>query len=1267
VAALVLVAGLGMPVGTGGTGGAGAAPGQANGTGEAAGPDGVLPPGGRWSVTLLTGEVVEVWSDADGRAGASVREHVGSLRTFRKPSGDLYVMPVRITPLLVDVLDNELFNVTGLVRQRLDDASIDAVPLIVQHGVGTSARSAVTTLSTTEGEQPLPSIDAVATEVPKGDADATGELLAELSGDVSARSRSVAGITRIWLDRRVTTQSTAPASQPQPPLDGNLTQVGADDAWAAGLTGDGVRVAVLDTGIDAQHPDLAGRIVAQENFSFSPDVVDRVGHGTHVAATIAGTGAAAEGARRGVAPDADLLIGKVLDDDGFGFDSEIIAGMEWAAPQADVVNMSVGSDFPSDGTDPLSQAVDALTEQHGTLFVVAAGNSGPDSQTIGSPAAADRALTVGAVDGSDVMADFSSRGPLVDSNELKPEVVAPGVDIVAARAAGTAMGTPVDDDYTAASGTSMATPHVAGAAAVLVQQHPDWTGDQVKSALIGATDPTAADGYDAGAGRIDAGDAIEIPALADRDVVDVNLPDPRTAPHTEPIVWTNTDDQPLTLALDAELEDRQGDPIDGVSVEPAEITVPAGGTGTATLTIDGAQLDDGLYSGVVTADPTPEDTGTGPGEDDDVRTPVGLWASPEMATLTIAATPPAAAGDDTPFGSITIVNLDDADIFNLVGGLYVGANPTIDVPVGRYAVVGDVTTLDVDRDVVAQVGDPDVTIDGDTTVAFDGSDAVPFTPVVEGVDDATPVATNVGVVITPTTGTGGVGIEADVYSWYPSPPVLVTEMEGDPAHFAVRRPVVRLQAPHMTARIAGAAAPIEVTNVNGDVPAPPEGTHTWRAVDVGDGQDLSAARDQLAVVALPADRTDRENITHRAEEAGVAVLAFVDPSRPLLTLSTINVPFTPWGDVPVMAAAGSSASALQDAAAAGDDVTITVEGSPYVYDLALPARPEPHPVVSRAAQRRLARLDERFHRDPDGTGAEMDRRRAISMSLMELDSWGPLPERRTAHLTSDVTWQSYVIGDGLIDFLGFPMPASVALSITPETRYAAGSRQRQDWLRRPMPPGPGGHPLERNFCQPRPVERTTDTMFVAVAPFQDGRDRFTCNAPATATLTLERDGTVVGTVPTTTGEFAVPAARGNYRLIYQQTGNSPYPHTSTTTWSFRSTGDPDPAAEPARIPLVVVDYDLPLDTRNQPTSRTATFTVRQVTGVEPRRIDSLRVWTSTDDGTTWRPAPAHRHEGGTFRVTLPVVADGTGVSLRVDARDVAGNRIEQSLVDAYIG
>lgn len=166
----------------------------------------------------------------------------------------------------------------------------------------------------------------------------------------------------MWLDGKV-----------RATLSDTTAQIGAPDVWSGGNTGEGVGVAVLDTGVDAGHPDFAGRIAATASFVPDQDVTDRNGHGTHVASTVAGTGAASGGVEKGVAPGASLHIGKVLDNSGSGQDSWVLAGMEWAVrdQHAKIVSMSLG-DSPTDGTDPLSEAVNWLSAETGALFVVAA-------------------------------------------------------------------------------------------------------------------------------------------------------------------------------------------------------------------------------------------------------------------------------------------------------------------------------------------------------------------------------------------------------------------------------------------------------------------------------------------------------------------------------------------------------------------------------------------------------------------------------------------------------------------------------------------------------------------------------------------------------------------------------------------------------------------------------------------------------------------------------------------------------------------------------
>ncbi len=278
-------------------------------------------------------------------------------------------------------------------------------------------------------------------------------------------------------------------------LDESVAQTGAPAVWdrmdpsGKPVLGQGMVVAVIDSGVDYTHPDLGGGLGPQFKVIGGYDFVDddedpmaRNSHGTHVAGIIA-----AKGEITGMAPEASLLAYRVLDDYGFGLSPDIIAAIERAVDpdqdpltndSADVINMSLGGS--GDASDPLSMAADEAVEA-GVLVVVAAGNSGEDLGALGSPAASRKALTVGAIDKEGTIADFSSRGPGSPFN-LKPEISAPGVSIRSTVPGG---------DYAAFNGTSMASPHVAGAAALMRQLYPDQEPEEIIKRLIQSATPIA--------------------------------------------------------------------------------------------------------------------------------------------------------------------------------------------------------------------------------------------------------------------------------------------------------------------------------------------------------------------------------------------------------------------------------------------------------------------------------------------------------------------------------------------------------------------------------------------------------------------------------------------------------------------------------------------------------------------------------------------------------------------------------------------------------
>ena len=542
-------------------------------------------------ITLITGDRVAV--DAKGRVigleRAAGREKIPV--QIRKIDGHTLVIPADAARLVSSgKLDQRLFDVTELNKAATRKSQQKGLKVIVGYaGAATTTKADVRDAGTLR--RTLKSLNADAVQTPQKDTP-------ELWDAVTNGDRTAAGIAHVWLD------GTRKAS-----LDKSVPQIGAPKAWAAGYDGKGVKIAVLDTGVDATHPDLKSQVIAAKNFTPAATTDDKVGHGTHVASIAAGTGAKSGGKYKGVAPGAKIISGKVLDDTGSGDDSGILAGMEWAAEQgAQVVNLSLGGqDTPE--VDPLEALVNKLSDEKGILFAIAAGNSGPES--VGSPGSADAALTVGAVDDKDVLADFSSTGPRIGDGAIKPDVTAPGVDITAAAAPGSLIDQEVGENpagYLSISGTSMATPHVAGAAAILKQEHPDWTYAEIKGALTGSAKGGKYTPFQQGSGRIQVDKAIKQTVIADPASVSFGTqawPHTDDIPVTKPLTYRNLGTTDVTLKLTATATDPKGQaaPAGFFKLAATTLTVPAGKSASVDYTVNtklGGTLD-GAYSSYVTA------------------------------------------------------------------------------------------------------------------------------------------------------------------------------------------------------------------------------------------------------------------------------------------------------------------------------------------------------------------------------------------------------------------------------------------------------------------------------------------------------------------------------------------------------------------------------------------------------------------------------------------------------------------------------------------
>ncbi|MFJ5272745.1 S8 family serine peptidase [Streptomyces sp. NPDC088358] len=1200
------------------------------------------------TVTLITGDKVAV-TVSNGRTSATVTDPRG------RPGGahvmsvgpDTYVYPDAALPYIASgVLDEQLFNVDELLRDGYDDSHSDRLPLIVTYtDAAARSRSAKTpdgarrtlTLSSIQGA-------AISTEHAR-----TEDFWASLTGtagtgsaarsavDTRPSGRLTDGIAKVWLDGKA-----------KATLSDTTAQIGAPEVWAGGDTGEGVDVAVLDTGIDAAHPDFAGRIAASESFVPGQDVTDRHGHGTHVASTVAGTGAASGGKEKGVAPGASLHIGKVLDNDGSGQDSWILAGMEWAArdQHAKVVSMSLGGD-PTDGTDPLSEAVNRLSEETGALFVIAAGNSGPEAYSIGAPGAADAALTVGAVNGPgkgvDQLAEFSSRGPRVGDNAVKPDLTAPGVDILAARSQYAPEG---EGAYQTMSGTSMATPHVAGAAALLAAKHPDWNGRQLKDALVSTTASTRQSSpYQGGSGRLDIAAAVKATVVASGSAfAQVHYPYTPGQTVRRDVTYSNVAAEPVTLDLGLVADDIP----DGLfTLTDSRLTVPAHGTATVgVLTHLDQAADNGAYTSQLTA--------SGPGGTVLARTPVGVNKEGRRVKLSVTAKD--RKGKGLP-GTLVLKDIDR----NTVPKVYtVDSSGALDLSLvpSTYAawIYADVPGVDGTHTLgLGLFSAPEVDLTRDRSLHFDAADlhrAAALTP---------QPTSNSFMRVDQYRSNGDVLPFLDSYmpeywrydSLWAAPTPKVTRGSYT---FATRWR--QIQRP-LTLSLGSQT--FESAVVQSMSPVLPEGSTTYRAVWAGDGSTADfrklKIRGQVAVVR-------RSDTVSAPDQAAAAAKA---GAKLLLILNDGYGKLDPWADLP-------DAAPLPVASLGTDDSIRLRSGLhwPGVGLLKVVSHPQPHylydlvrhydgavprSLTYRPGPSELARIDESFRDTKQGKAVQVRYDLTVDSGLPLNSNATPVPAQGT--LTSWVTADpgvSWVTQTAVSDLGQQGPPRS----------YKGRGTSREVWL------SPVQHPRLLDDSAHRAPFRIGDvisTSSITAWGDSDSHAGVVWADGDTSKVSLYQGDQLLGEdanerIVTVEG---VPTDPLPYRIVVEgkrDLPGRPYSTRTRTEWGFTSGTTDYRVLSP--LPLIQLDYAVATDLSGR-ASRRSTLTVtpshfKGATGAAPVRTVSLEV--SYDDGATWhRTTP--RHSGADWKTSMDAPSKARFASLRTTARDAGGNSVSQTVIRAF--
>ncbi|MFF1836973.1 S8 family serine peptidase [Streptomyces sp. NPDC058231] len=1186
----------------------------------------------------MTGDKVTLSTAPGGKVTRSVQGPGGRPTGFaiHTVGKDTYVYPdVAVPYIAAGRLDRELFNVTRLLADGYEDARSSSLPLIVTYtDAAVRARSQAVPAGATR-TLALDSIQGAALSQQRTKAGAfwsalTGGTESAASRGTVAEPRLSSGIAKVWLDGKV-----------QADLADTTAQIGAPQVWSGGDTGQGVDVAVLDTGVDTRHPDLVGQVSASTSFVPDQDVEDRNGHGTHVASTIAGTGAASDGKEKGVAPGARLHIGKVLDNEGSGQESWVLAGMEWAArdQHAKVISMSLGAG-PTDGSDPLSQAVDKLSAETGALFTIAAGNSG--KYTVSTPSVADAALSVGAVDASDQLADFSGTGPRQGDAGLKPELTAPGVDVLAARSQYAAEG---DGYYQTMSGTSMATPHVAGSVALLAQAHPDWTGQQLKDGLVSTTKMTPQyTPYEGGSGRLDAAAAVKGTVFASGSVFggyrDSTMP---AGGKTEKkVTYTNTADHAVTLRVAVQAP---GAASGAFTMSAPQVTVPANGSSTVTLITDFDLVkSDTVTSGQIVA--------TDPSGALVAHTITGAYKMGPRYTITVNGKN---RGGRPMGGAVWVLG----DRFALPLVLDDSGTGTVTLPGGTYSVelMGDVEGTHGPHSLgKAILTDPQVVLDKDVTVDLDASKAKEV--VVRTPQQTTPVLTRV-----------------DSYRFFNDTHAYRSEYVADPSYDSTwvlpTRKVTtgtfefgvasRLQEPTLTVA-AGGRAFDDLRVQRGHTPLK-EGKHEFDTVYAGEGGTSVYAGLKVKGKAVVVRRNDSVDLVQQADaaaEAGASMLLVVNDGDGRLT---------PWNDNPYTVT--ENPAPLTVATLTADEGNELIAGikqgsrrlrvashptTDYLYDISHHQTGVPTDPSYRPQPRDLTRVNVSFRNNRPARALET-RVAVWRGDYIPVPLPTPAQGERTDWVSTDADWYEEA-----------QVNRELQVSSDSFKRYPADATSHLEYF------GPIQRPrLNGNY---RPL-RAGNTVLALIPGWSDsgaGHVGTTFGNPDVQDrVKIYQGNTLIRASTTNTiGSVRFPLVLAPERLRYRLVSDNSrgawtndYSTATHTEWGFVS--EQTAADTVATLPLIQLDYTVKdMDASGKAHRRTGiTVTPSHLPGApSSSAIKTVKVDVSYDDGATWhRTALRHTTQG--WRTRLDAPAKARFVTLRTSAGDSQGNTVAQSITRAF--